>query len=114
MKLALVVLSVLTLASCARRLPPPVTAADVSWAQARWPTTTQAELEHGRKLLLSKCGGSCHRPPLPADQPAEAWPGHVGEMAERSGLTAQTREALERYLITLARPLPSPTTRAER
>lgn len=114
MKLALVLASALMLVACARKLPPPVTAADVSWAQQRWPSTNQAELEHGRKLLLSKCGGSCHRPPLPADQPPEAWPGHVGEMAERSGLTAQTREVLERYLITLARPMTSPTASATR
>lgn len=89
--------------ACARRVPPPVTAADVSWAQARWPQVSQADLEQGRKLLQSKCGGSCHRPPLPSEQPAEAWPHHVAEMAERSGLTPQTQALLEQYLITLAR-----------
>lgn len=114
MRRCAVVLSALALVACARRLPPPVTPTDVAWAQERWPDATRAELEHGRKLLLSKCGGSCHRPPMPADQPPEAWPEHVADMAERSGLTAQTRATLERYLITLARPLPSSTARAAR
>lgn len=90
------------LAACAGRVPPPVTAADVARAQERWPEVSQAELEQGRKLLQSKCGGSCHRPPMPTDQPADRWPGHVAEMAERSGLTPQAQRALEQYLITLA------------
>ncbi|MBK7536307.1 MAG: hypothetical protein IPI49_13265 [Myxococcales bacterium] len=101
--LAALALLVGTLVACAPRVPPPVTAVDVSWARTRWPEISQADLEHGRKLLQSKCGGSCHRPPMPSEQPAEDWPTHVAEMAERSGLTPHTQKVLEQYLVTLAR-----------
>jgi hypothetical protein len=93
--------------ACARRLPPPVHATDVAWAQTRWPNVTQQDLEQGRKILQSKCGGSCHRAPQPHEQPAASWPGHVAEMAERAGLTPESQRLLEQYLITLASTNPS-------
>jgi hypothetical protein len=92
----------LALWGCARRVPPPASATDVAWAQARWPNVSHQDLERGRKLLQSKCGGSCHRPPMPNEQPAAEWPHHVTEMAERAGLTAETHRLLEQYLVTMA------------
>jgi cytochrome c5 len=88
--------------SCALRLPPAATAADVVWAQRNWPSANERELEAGRQVLLSKCN-SCHRSPMPDEYPAQSWPGYVAEMTPRAKLTEHDRTLLERYLITLAR-----------
>ena len=60
-----------------------------------------AELQRGRTLLVSKCS-SCHRPPLPADQTVRAWPGKLGEMAERAHLDVAEQHLIEQYLVTMA------------
>ena len=60
-----------------------------------------AELQHGRSLVVSKCGG-CHRPPLPSDAGSDAWPSKLDEMSARSHLDANQRRLIEAYLVTLA------------
>ena len=95
----LVVVLALVLVACARRLPPPATAADAERSQV-----PLAELEQGRKLVLAKCG-RCHDTPLPADRTATEWPAMVGKMAERSKLSGDERSLIERYLVAMtARP----------
>ncbi|MEZ4363778.1 MAG: hypothetical protein R3B48_26605 [Kofleriaceae bacterium] len=102
--LALVASMGLTLWGCARRVPPIAGPSDVAWAQGKWPEMEAADLERGRALVQSKCGGSCHRPPMPSDQPSMAWPLHVAEMSERAGLDPESHLLVERYLMTLSRP----------
>jgi cytochrome c5 len=104
---ALLLAAVAVVAACARRVPPPASPADVSWAQRTWPTASAEDLEHGRRLVQSKCGGACHRPPMPLDQPASEWPRHIAEMSVRAGLTPETERLVEMYLVTLARPADS-------
>lgn len=93
----------LLLAACGRRVAPPVTPADLARAQAQWPDTDDAELTRGRQLLTTRCGG-CHLPPMPTDVPAPRWPAVLDEMAPEAGLAITDRQALERYLRTLATP----------
>jgi hypothetical protein len=102
---------VVALWGCAARVPPAVSAADVAWAQQRWPEVSHQDLERGRSLLQSKCGGSCHLPPSPGDQSATAWPRHVAEMSVRAGLTIDSQRLLEQYLVTLARAEPARSSR---
>jgi hypothetical protein len=80
---------------------PPVTPADVSRAQVRWPGIQRAELDRGRQLVVGKCGG-CHQPPTPDTHRASEWPGALDEMSARSHLTPPERVAIERYLTTLS------------
>ena len=91
--------------ACAGKLPPPATPADVQWAQAQWPTVAAGaagELEAGRQVLLGKCV-DCHRAPLPEEYSSQAWPGYITEMAPRAKLTAEDRNVLEKYVLTLSR-----------
>ncbi|HEU4732006.1 MAG TPA: hypothetical protein VFT22_29120 [Kofleriaceae bacterium] len=76
--------------------PPAVTALDASRANMQ-----VAELQQGRSLLLSKCGG-CHRTPMPADHRANEWPVKLDEMAGRAHLDHAQRHLLEAYLVTVA------------
>jgi hypothetical protein len=60
-----------------------------------------ASLQRGRSLVASKCG-SCHRPPLPSDHGAIAWPREVDAMAPRAHLDVAERDLVERYFVTMA------------
>jgi hypothetical protein len=92
---------------CAGQMPPLATSAD-----AQRSNVELASLQEGRTLLLRKCGG-CHRPPLPSAHPAAAWPGKLGEMAERSNLDLSQRSAIEKYLVVMAdAPPPAPADAA--
>ncbi len=88
--------------ACAGKMPPPATPADVQWAQAQWPTVAAGDLEAGRQVLLGKCA-DCHRAPLPEEYASQAWPGYINEMAPRAKLTADDRNFLEKYVLTLSR-----------
>lgn len=81
---------------CAGMAPPPATALDASRANV-----DLAELQTGRKLLLSKCS-SCHRPPMPTAHSRSEWPGKVEQMSERSKLDAVQRQQIELYLVAMA------------
>lgn len=78
-------------------MPPRATAADAMRANV-----SVAELEDGRKLVIRKCGGGCHRPPLPSDHTAAAWPKALDEMAPRASVSFDERRAIERYLVVMA------------
>lgn len=61
------------------------------------------ELEHGRSLLISKCGNRCHKAPMPTDKTADEWPKALDEMAPRAALEGPDRQAIEQYLRAMAR-----------
>jgi hypothetical protein len=83
------------LAGC-RVSPPTATVTDASRAHLEL-----ADLQHGRSLLVSKCG-NCHRPPMPADHSAREWPEKLDEMATRANLDFMQRRLIEQYLVTMA------------
>jgi len=89
------VLALVGAASCARRVPPAVTAADAQRAQL-----PLAELDQGRTLTIRKCG-RCHDTPMPSDHTAADWPELIGEMAERSKLEGDERTTIMRYLVAM-------------
>jgi mono/diheme cytochrome c family protein len=95
----------LALAACKGPWLPVATPADAARAQERWPSTTVDELNHGRKLVVRRCG-SCHQPPSPADLVADEWADEVAEMAERSGLRPGEETLMVRYLVAFARDQP--------
>lgn len=92
----------LALAACGGPWLPVATPADATRAQAQWPTTTVDELNHGRALLVRRCG-NCHQPPSPAARTAARWPAEVIDMTKRSGLRAGEGELITRYLAAFAR-----------
>ena len=79
----------------------PVTSADVDLAAVRFPGTTRAELEAGRKLTLSHCA-RCHRPFEPEEFRADAWPALVREMKKPAGLDDEEEALVVRYLTIAA------------
>jgi hypothetical protein len=85
----------IVLAACARRSPPQVTAFDAQRANVEL-----ADLQQGRKLLLSKCAG-CHKTPMPNDHTAAEWPKMIDEMADRANLDMRQRGLIEKYLIVM-------------
>ncbi len=86
---------VVALAGC-RGGPPPVTANDAARAHVEL-----AELQRGRSLLVTKCG-NCHRPPMPSDQPSNAWPKKIDEMSGRANLDFGQRRLIEMYVVAMA------------
>lgn len=84
-------------AGCAATLPEP-TVEDAQRARERWHDASQAQLEAGRSVLLSRCS-SCHALPLPSDETPERWPAVVKEMAKPAGLSEEQAESLVRYLV---------------
>jgi hypothetical protein len=83
-------------AGCGGMSPPAATALDASRANI-----ALADLQSGRKLLITKCG-SCHRPPLPTEHSRSEWPGKLDDMSERSRLDVMQRQQIEQYLVTMA------------
>ena len=90
-------LALLVVAACGRGMPPGATAADAERAHV-----ALGDLQRGRALLVTKCGGACHRPPVPIDHPASEWPGKLDEMAVRAGIDGGQRALIEAYLVTMA------------
>lgn len=98
------------LAGCGGRWIPEATDADAARVSAQWPGTTAADLNHGRQLLLSRCG-NCHQPPSPATHAAAEWGPEVAEMRERSGLSLDDAALVERYLAAFASDQPRSASR---
>ena len=96
MKRAPLIVAILAGGGCARRMPPHATALD-----AQRTNTTLSELEHGRTLVIAKCGSRCHQPPMPSDRTASEWPKTMDEMAPRAGVTLAERQTIERYLVAM-------------
>ena len=55
-----------------------------------------------RRLYNARCG-FCHVPFAPSDFHPDDWPAIVADMSARSGLSAEYRARVERYLVTEAR-----------
>jgi hypothetical protein len=67
----------------------------------RWPGTTVADLERGRRLYVRRCSG-CHNLVLPRAFPAERWPGLVDDMAQKARLGPGDRDDVVRFLVAVA------------
>lgn len=93
-------LAFVAIAGCAAALARP-TADDVRRATMRWPDATMAELEHGRELYVARCA-SCHHLYLPRDEAVSKWPAVLDDMGARAHLSPDERQAIERFLLTLA------------
>ena len=64
---------------------------------------TLEELARSRRLYAAKCG-ACHAPFLPEKYNWARWQtNYLPPMALRSHLNGTERQALERYLLSLAR-----------
>ena len=81
---------------CAVSAPPAVTAIDASRANVEL-----ADLQRGRSLLVSKCGG-CHRTPSPGAYRGDRWPGKLDEMSARANLDVMQRHLIEAYVVAMA------------
>jgi mono/diheme cytochrome c family protein len=62
------------------------------------PGSDLAELQAGRKLYVSKCGG-CHNLILPEKFTAVQWPAHVESMEKRSNITPDEIRLIIKYLV---------------
>jgi hypothetical protein len=91
------VFAIALLAGACRVAPPEATAVDAARAQV-----DLAELREGRTLLIGKCGGACHKVPLPSQHSPADWPGKLDEMSARAGLDPHQHALIEKYLITLS------------
>lgn len=80
---------------------PAAAPADLAHARSLWPETQLEQLQAGRKLYQSRCGG-CHRLYAPGELPAGRWQEEVTEMAERSHLNAEQSDAVLKYLVALS------------
>ena len=90
-------LLVLACAAC-RVAPPQATAVDAERSHV-----ALAELEHGRELLVQKCGNSCHAAPLPSVHTAGDWPKSLDEMSARASLQPDQRRLIEEYLVAMTK-----------
>ena len=93
---ALFALALASVAGC-RLTPPVATSVDAERGQV-----ALAELQQGRQMMIRKCG-NCHRPPMPGDHPAAAWPAKLDEMSIRAGLKRDQRHLIEQYLVLMSR-----------
>jgi hypothetical protein len=75
---------------------PMATAIDASRAHVEL-----ADLQHGRSLVVSKCG-NCHAPPQPTDHAATEWPEKLDEMSARAHLDVMQQRLIEQYLVAMA------------
>jgi hypothetical protein len=75
--------------------------ADVGWASEQWPGTTLKNLERGRTVFVTKCGG-CHDLPDADAKTPIAWRSVCVEMAGGAELSAGETELLARYLAAVS------------
>ena len=75
-------------------LPPPVTAADVDAAKARFPEASEGSLNAGRDLFAARCNGCHHYPDISKIDEAR-WPEILSRMGKKANLDeAQTKAVL--------------------
>ena len=96
-------MAALALGSACSSAVPQVTGADLARAQARDPGVSEADLQRGRTLYLSRCT-SCHAPFPPASRNAEAWHHDLAKMRALAGIDAEQERLILVYLETFARP----------
>ncbi len=78
--------------------PPPLSAAGVDRAVARWPGTAPASLATGRELFVAKCNG-CHGYPDLAAIQDDRWPSIVKSMAGKAHLGPAEGEAVLHFIL---------------
>ena len=61
------------------------------------PAATLAELQAGRKIYISKCGG-CHNLYLPEKYTKQEWSRQIDEMKEEAPLDSAERDLVLKYL----------------
>jgi len=77
---------------------------DLIRAAQVYPDIHAVDLEHGRRLYLTRCT-ACHQAYAPDAIAADEWPGHVEEMRKRARLEGGGgRESSRSYLVTMAQP----------
>ncbi len=97
--LALALLAAIALAGCestSSPKAPPVTAAMAKSGGRQ--QVEMAMLSSGRSAFVSRCAG-CHALPDVNEHTRAEWPDLVAEMAKRSGLKPEQREAVLAYLL---------------
>jgi hypothetical protein len=89
------------LVACASTPFPHPNQGHVAAAQKQRAGITLQDLEQGRKLYLSRCGG-CHQLIEPNSVAASKWPDEVAEMQERAKLETQQVDRIVAYLVTVS------------
>jgi hypothetical protein len=88
-------------------LPPPVTAADVETAKARFPDASEGALNAGRDLFAARCNG-CHHYPDVSKIEDGRWPEILSRMGKKASLDdAQTHAVLSFILVARSEPATS-------
>lgn len=77
--------------------------ADVARAQARWPEATQASLEEGRRLYVTRCS-NCHPLHKPSEYTTARWDTLLTKMAPRAHLSDAQKEQIRAYLTATSAP----------
>ena len=95
-------LAALAASGCGSSAIPEPTGHDATWAAARWPGTSLADLSTGRDLYVNKCSG-CHALYAPERVVHGEFPANVREMGAQIHLTDDETDRIERYLETAAR-----------
>lgn len=98
--LALLLLASTTACGFPKTGPAPgaVNAQQTTAAEQRWPGTTAAELEAGRKLFLDGCD-SCHGYPELQAIPEARWADVMREMGPKADLTPEQSEQVLRFVL---------------
>jgi hypothetical protein len=78
--------------------PGALSARGVAWAATRWPGATEGSLSTGRDHFLSKCNG-CHAYPDLAAVPEGRWPEILEDMAKKSHLGPEERDAVLHFVL---------------
>ena len=91
------------LAACAASPYPEPVAADAARAAPHFPGVPLKELQQGRSLYMSRCGG-CHALKRPVELPPAQWQVEVAEMRSKNGVKLSDAEAqaIVRYLSVAA------------
>lgn len=90
---------------------PRMTAQDAQWAQGQWPDSDAQQLESGRRVYISRCGG-CHSAVSPAKLSGERWRQQVALMSPKAHLQDPEKAWVIRYLLTASRPQADPASGA--
>lgn len=78
---------------------------ELRWARTRWPSTTMADLHHGREAFVEHCGG-CHALPQPEAFPPGRWTALMTDMAEEAQLGPAARDQILRFVASMSATRP--------
>ncbi len=106
--LLLATLLLLPLAGCVTLIEP--SSAHVSWAEERWPGTTQQDLDDARTLYLLTCT-ECHRARSPLAYEPDRWEFAIYRMLEGEDVEIEP-DVISRIVVYLAAASALPTPKA--